>query len=90
MNYPCSLSVARANRGSQLDIDGLTITVTSAETGDKPKPKAKGKAARAEGTEILNGAKLRLKPGQRYCLYGRNGSGKSSMDQVQDVQPEAL
>jgi ABC-type multidrug transport system fused ATPase/permease subunit len=60
----------------QLDIEGLNITVTSgaAATG---KGKGKGKAA-AEGTEILNNAKLRLKAGNRYALVGRNGSGKSS------------
>ena len=40
--------------------------------------KGKGKAKRGEGTEILNNAKLRLKPGQRYALLGRNGTGKSS------------
>ncbi|KAM5348157.1 hypothetical protein ACJ41O_007981 [Fusarium nematophilum] len=58
----------------ELDIEGVTITVTS---GDKPAAKGKGKA-RAEGIEILNGAKLRLKEGQRYALVGRNGTGKSS------------
>ena len=58
----------------QLDIDGVNITVTS---GDKPagKGKAKGKS---DGVEILSGAKLRLKEGQRYALVGRNGTGKSS------------
>ncbi|KAH6634544.1 putative transporter protein [Chaetomium sp. MPI-SDFR-AT-0129] len=61
----------------ELDIEGLNITVTSS-TGDKPKGKGKGKAA-AEGTEILNNAKLRLKAGSRYALVGRNGSGKSTL-----------
>lgn len=58
----------------QLDIDGVNITVTS---GNKPvgKGKAKGKS---DGVEILSGAKLRLKEGQRYALVGRNGTGKSS------------
>lgn len=60
---------------SQLDIEGLNITVTS---GSGEKPKGKGKAKAAEGTEILSGAKLRLKAGSRYALVGRNGSGKSS------------
>lgn len=60
----------------QLDIEGLNITVTSAG-GEKVKGKGKGKAS-AEGTEILNNAKLRLKAGSRYALVGRNGSGKSS------------
>ncbi|KAK2054127.1 ABC transporter [Colletotrichum caudatum] len=59
----------------ELDIDGLNITVTSAE-----KPGTKGKSkARCEGTEILVDAKLRLKAGQRYALVGRNGSGKSTL-----------
>jgi len=62
----------------QLDIDGLGITVTSSEKGGAAST-AKGKSkARAEGIEILSGAKLRLKEGQRYALVGRNGTGKSS------------
>jgi ABC-type polysaccharide/polyol phosphate transport system ATPase subunit len=62
----------------QLDVEGLSITVTSAAAGDKAaKTKGKGKAS-AEGTEILTNAKLRLKAGSRYALVGRNGSGKSS------------
>ncbi len=56
---------------SQLDIQGLDITVTGGEG------KAKGKA-KATGTETLVGAKLQLKAGQRYALVGKNGSGKSS------------
>ncbi|KAK3936283.1 hypothetical protein QBC46DRAFT_461592 [Diplogelasinospora grovesii] len=60
----------------ELDIEGLNITVTS---GDKPTTKGKGKARSAEGTEILNNAKLRLKAGSRYALVGRNGSGKSTL-----------
>ncbi|KAK4245240.1 hypothetical protein C7999DRAFT_43213 [Corynascus novoguineensis] len=61
----------------ELDIEGLNITVTS---GSADKPKGKGKAkATAEGTEILSGAKLRLKAGSRYALVGRNGSGKSTL-----------
>jgi ABC-type polysaccharide/polyol phosphate transport system ATPase subunit len=60
---------------SQLDIEGLNITVTSGEkTADR---KGKGKA-KGDGVEILSDAKLRLKAGQRYALIGRNGSGKSS------------
>ncbi|RSL49436.1 hypothetical protein CEP53_009160 [Fusarium sp. AF-6] len=59
----------------ELDIEGVTITVTS---GEKPVGKGKGKA-RGEGIEILAGAKLRLKEGQRYALVGRNGTGKSTL-----------
>ncbi|KAF4467920.1 hypothetical protein FALBO_5224 [Fusarium albosuccineum] len=59
----------------QLDIEGVTITVTS---GEKSTGKGKGKA-RTEGIEILAGAKLRLKEGQRYALLGRNGTGKSTL-----------
>ncbi|KAJ4294837.1 hypothetical protein N0V88_005071 [Collariella sp. IMI 366227] len=61
----------------ELDIEGLNITVTSA-AGEKAKGKGKGKAV-AEGTEILNNAKLRLKAGSRYALVGRNGTGKSTL-----------
>jgi ABC-type polysaccharide/polyol phosphate transport system ATPase subunit len=65
----------------KLDIEGLHITVTSGPSQNSSnagaRKAAKGKA-RSEGTEILNNATLRLKPGQRYALVGRNGSGKSS------------
>ncbi|KAH8900034.1 hypothetical protein GQ53DRAFT_207247 [Thozetella sp. PMI_491] len=61
----------------ELDIEGLTITVTSS-AGEKAGLKGKAKA-RAEGTEVLNNAKLRLKPGTKYALVGRNGSGKSTL-----------
>jgi ATPase subunit of ABC transporter with duplicated ATPase domains len=53
----------------ELDIEGLTITLTS--------PSAKSK--RTGGIEILSDAQLRLKAGQRYALIGRNGSGKSTL-----------
>ncbi|KAM0220188.1 hypothetical protein ACHAQI_000646 [Fusarium lateritium] len=59
----------------ELDIDGVNITVTS---GDKPTGKGKAKA-KSDGVEILTGAKLRLKEGQRYALVGRNGTGKSTL-----------
>ncbi|KAI1015119.1 hypothetical protein LB503_003661 [Fusarium chuoi] len=59
----------------ELDIDGVNITVTS---GDKPSGKGKAKS-KGEGIEILAGAKLRLKEGQRYALVGRNGTGKSTL-----------
>ncbi|KAM0350074.1 hypothetical protein ACHAPU_003237 [Fusarium lateritium] len=59
----------------ELDIDGVNITVTS---GDKPVGKGKAKA-KSDGVEILAGAKLRLKEGQRYALVGRNGTGKSTL-----------
>jgi len=39
--------------------------------------KAKGKA-RAEGSELLTNADLKVKPGVCYALIGRNGTGKSS------------
>ncbi|RYP91412.1 hypothetical protein DL770_002457 [Monosporascus sp. CRB-9-2] len=60
----------------ELDIEGLSITVTS---GPRPDAKGKGKAKKSEGTEILTNAKLRLKAGQRYALLGRNGTGKSTL-----------
>ncbi|KAL2121491.1 hypothetical protein VTJ04DRAFT_5518 [Mycothermus thermophilus] len=61
----------------ELDIEGLNITVTSAAPEKGKSGKGKGKAA--DGTEILSGAKLRLKAGNRYALVGRNGSGKSTL-----------
>ncbi|KAK3319337.1 putative transporter protein [Apodospora peruviana] len=65
---------------SQLDIEGLNITVTSGGgEGSTATKKGKGKASRSEGTEILSNAKLRLKAGSRYALVGRNGSGKSTL-----------
>ena len=65
--------------GAQLDVEGLNITVKSPPTATAAKGKAKGKGrAKTEGTEILCDAKLKLQPGQRYALLGRNGSGKSS------------
>lgn len=61
-----------------MDVDGLNITVKSAPAaGTASKGRGKGKA-RAEGSEILCDAKLKLHAGQRYALLGRNGSGKSS------------
>ncbi|CAK7198802.1 hypothetical protein SEUCBS139899_001468 [Sporothrix eucalyptigena] len=62
----------------ELDIEGLNITVSAGPpTGAT---KAKGKAAsRSTGLEILSDATLRLKPGQRYALIGRNGTGKSTI-----------
>ncbi|KFA50725.1 hypothetical protein S40293_07842 [Stachybotrys chartarum IBT 40293] len=53
----------------ELDIDGLTITLT---------PSA-GKAKKSAGLEVLSNAKLNLKEGRRYALVGRNGSGKSTI-----------
>ncbi|KJZ79827.1 hypothetical protein HIM_00541 [Hirsutella minnesotensis 3608] len=61
----------------ELDIDGLSITVTS---GDKAATPAKAKAkGRSQGVEILSGARLQLKEGRRYALVGRNGTGKSTL-----------
>ncbi|KAK5998590.1 ATP-binding cassette sub-family F member 3 [Cladobotryum mycophilum] len=65
----------------ELDIDGVTITVSSGEKPDKPEKgaaKSKGKG-KSDGLEILSNAKLRLKEGQRYALIGRNGTGKSTL-----------
>jgi ATPase subunit of ABC transporter with duplicated ATPase domains len=61
---------------SQLDIDGLSITVTSGSATPPVKPKGK---ARAEGLEILSNATLKLKAGVHYALVGRNGTGKSTI-----------
>ncbi|RCI09677.1 hypothetical protein L249_3789 [Ophiocordyceps polyrhachis-furcata BCC 54312] len=56
----------------ELDIEGLSITVSSADASTKGKGKT-----RAQGIEILAGAQLKLKQGRRYGLVGRNGTGKS-------------
>jgi ABC-type multidrug transport system ATPase subunit len=72
--YAIINSSAIVTNHQKLDIDGVNITVTS---GDKPAGKGKAKA-KSDGVEILTGAKLRLKEGQRYALVGRNGTGKSS------------
>ena len=64
-------------------IDGVNITITG---GQKSAGSTKAKSkAKAEGIEILSGAKLRLKEGQRYALVGRNGTGKSSELHQQSV-----
>ncbi|KAI9744781.1 MAG: hypothetical protein M1818_001706 [Claussenomyces sp. TS43310] len=62
----------------ELDIEGLNLTVTSANIHNKTALRAKGKA-RGEGLELLNSAILKLKPGVHYGLIGRNGSGKSTI-----------
>ncbi|RDA86998.1 hypothetical protein CP532_6742 [Ophiocordyceps camponoti-leonardi (nom. inval.)] len=58
----------------ELDIEGLSITVSSADVSTKGKGKT-----RAQGIEILAGAELKLKQGRRYGLIGRNGTGKSTL-----------
>ncbi|CAI4210600.1 unnamed protein product [Parascedosporium putredinis] len=65
-----------------LDVEGLNITVKTADkaAGTAPAGKAKGKSKlKGEGTEVLSDAKLKLQAGQRYALLGRNGSGKSTL-----------
>ncbi|KAK6853364.1 hypothetical protein PG995_010176 [Apiospora arundinis] len=62
----------------ELDVEGLSIVVTSSAHSTTAKGKGKSKT-RSEGTEILSNAKLRLKAGQRYALLGRNGTGKSTL-----------
>ncbi|KAK8118656.1 uncharacterized protein PG998_003282 [Apiospora kogelbergensis] len=62
----------------ELDIESLSIVVTSGAQSTTAKGRGKSKV-RSEGTEILSNAKLRLKAGQRYALLGRNGTGKSTL-----------
>lgn len=62
----------------QLDVQDLDMRIISSEKTAKGKTKIKSKGESA-GHEILAGANLKLKGGQRYALLGRNGSGKSSM-----------
>lgn len=70
---------------SQIDVEGLTIAVTSsqadsADDGDSKAKKSKAKSkSRAEARELILDAHLRLKAGMHYGLIGRNGTGKSSM-----------
>uniref|UniRef100_A0A0D2XWJ5 ABC transporter domain-containing protein n=1 Tax=Fusarium oxysporum (strain Fo5176) TaxID=660025 RepID=A0A0D2XWJ5_FUSOF len=57
-----------------------TILCSSKQTRFQITNHREGKAkAKGEGIEILAGAKLRLKEGQRYALVGRNGTGKSTL-----------
>jgi ABC-type molybdenum transport system ATPase subunit/photorepair protein PhrA len=52
---------------------------TATPTGiESAKAKSTRKKA-ADGIEILSNAGLKLNPGVRYALVGKNGSGKSSM-----------
>ncbi|KAI9902769.1 hypothetical protein N3K66_002121 [Trichothecium roseum] len=68
----------------ELDIEGLNIIIKAEENrsssaADSSKTKVKRSKAKTEGIEILSDATLRLKPGQRYALVGRNGTGKSTL-----------
>ncbi|KAF7592284.1 hypothetical protein BBP40_000415 [Aspergillus hancockii] len=66
----------------EIDVDGLSIAVSSArdvaEDPSKPKPKGKSKA-KPDTRELLSDAYLRLKAGVHYGLIGRNGTGKSTL-----------
>ncbi|OJJ63777.1 hypothetical protein ASPSYDRAFT_138981 [Aspergillus sydowii CBS 593.65] len=66
----------------EIDVDGLTIAVTSPiDTIEDPsKTKGKGKSkAKAEARELIADAHLRFKAGVHYGLIGRNGTGKSTL-----------
>ncbi|KAJ5704203.1 hypothetical protein N7493_011341 [Penicillium malachiteum] len=70
------------NPTPEIDVEGLSITVTSAapEAVDDSKLKAKGKGkAKAAGRELISDGHLRLKGGTHYGLLGRNGTGKSTL-----------
>ncbi|KAL4809294.1 P-loop containing nucleoside triphosphate hydrolase protein [Aspergillus unguis] len=66
----------------EIDVEGLTISVTSpvdtAAASSKTKVKGKSKA-KAEARELIVDAHLRLKSGVHYGLIGRNGTGKSTL-----------
>ncbi|KAL4989192.1 P-loop containing nucleoside triphosphate hydrolase protein [Aspergillus falconensis] len=66
----------------ELDVEGLTITVSSPlDTAEGPsRTKAKGKSkSKADARELISDAHLRLKAGVHYGLVGRNGTGKSTL-----------
>jgi len=56
-------------------VTGLNIAVTGRVERQLGTMK---KANQTESKEILLDAHLKLKPGVRYGLFGRNGTGKSS------------
>ncbi|THC89214.1 hypothetical protein EYZ11_011333 [Aspergillus tanneri] len=71
----------------EIDVEGLTIAVSSAQdkTDDASKPKLKGKTkAKADTRELISDGHLRLKAGVHYGLIGRNGTGKSTILQQTD------
>ncbi|KAL4955996.1 P-loop containing nucleoside triphosphate hydrolase protein [Aspergillus filifer] len=73
----------------EIDVEGLTISVTSPldRTEEASKTKAKGKSrANAEARELISDAHLRLKAGVHYGLIGRNGTGKSTILQQTDAE----
>jgi ATP-binding cassette subfamily F protein uup len=43
------------------------------------------------GRPLLDGAELKVEPGERLCLVGRNGSGKSTLLRIAagDIEPDA-
>ena len=43
------------------------------------------------GRPLLDGAELKVEPGERLCLVGRNGSGKSTLLKIAagDIEPDA-
>ena len=43
------------------------------------------------GPNILDGVELAIQPGERVCLVGRNGEGKSSLMKVlaKQIQPDS-
>ncbi|KAI9044029.1 ABC-F family ATP-binding cassette domain-containing protein [Aspergillus affinis] len=66
----------------EIDVEGLTIAVSSARdtTNDPTKSKIKGKAkTKSEARELITDGHLRLKAGVHYGLIGRNGTGKSTL-----------
>ncbi|KAJ5226429.1 hypothetical protein N7468_007654 [Penicillium chermesinum] len=67
---------------AKIDVEGLSITVTSKplDPDDASKPKGKGKSkVMLSGQELITDGHLRLKGGIHYGLLGRNGTGKSTL-----------
>ncbi|KAI4240549.1 MAG: hypothetical protein L6R40_005037 [Gallowayella cf. fulva] len=59
----------------EIDVNGVTISLASSRSA---RSGTKGAKTVAVGKEILSNTHLKLKAGVRYCLIGRNGTGKSS------------
>lgn len=64
----------------QIDVQDLDISLIRRASGEEgPSRASKTSKAKSEGLELLSHAHLRIKPGARLALIGRNGTGKSTL-----------